>query len=271
MKNNQLYPAMPISCIVAYICIISYSFSPEKFSILDINRFISVDIGNIKTGATTIVKDSNSINLKGYGTMFGMHNNSDEGRFCYTQIKGDFDIIIQVDTVMSSSGQAFAEGGLMVRKDLDPKGLMVANFVTSNNYEGETDQYTFMFRKKEGGSIEPVWNIIENFYGEHTFGTPMFGYSARGWSTNNSPKRNFPYVWLRIIRQGNTYKGYRKYGSREDWGKWEEMSEITIDLGNEPYAGIALSANHHKLNPSGSTGDPASMSEIAVSKINIMQ
>ena len=131
--------------------------------------------------------------------MFGMHVNSDQGRFAYTKMKGDFDVIVQVENVVSST-QAFAEGGIMVRKDLNPGGLMVANFVTGNKYNGESDQYTFMWRTKEGGTIEPYWDIIEGFYGERTFGNPAFGYTARGWSKTNTPARPYPYVWLRIIK-----------------------------------------------------------------------
>jgi len=268
MKKNQ-HHSIAVIFFFAIISICFFSLSFKSQYITDVPALTSVDIGSIRPGTTTMINDGNGIKLQGYGTMFGMHHSSDEGRFAYTKIRGDFDIIIQVDTVVSS-GESFAEGGLMVRKDLNPKGLMVANFVTNNNYKGETDQYTYMFRTKEGGSIEPYWDMsIDGFYGDKTFGNPAFGYSARGWSTTNTPARPFPYVWLRIIRQGNTYKAYRRFGSKEDWGKWEKMSEITVDLGNEPLAGIALSANHHKLIPSGSIGDPGSMSEIIVSKITI--
>jgi hypothetical protein len=263
MKKARLLSTAFALLIAFAVCI---SFKPP--GIKGLPSFTSIDMGNIKAGTTTIINDGAGLKLQGYGTMFGMHHGSDEGRFAYTKIKGDFDIIMQVDTVAGSGG-SFTEGGIMVRKDLNPKGLMLANFVTNNNFKGETDQYTFMFRMKEGGSIEPYWNIIENFYGDHTFGNPGFGYSARGWSTNNLPARPFPYVWLRVIRQGSTYKAYRKFGSAADWGKWEKMSEITIDLGDEPLVGLALSANHHKLNPSGSIGDPNSISEIFVSKITL--
>jgi hypothetical protein len=53
------------------------------------------------------------------------------------------------------------------------------------------------------------------------------------------------FVWLRMIRQGNVYKAYLKFGNADDWGKWEKMGVITFDLGEEPVVGIALSANHH--------------------------
>lgn len=225
----------------------------------------SVDIGKPKGGNTTIINDGKGIKIQGYGTMFGMHLKSDQGRFAYKKIKGDFDIIIQVENITSST-EGYAEGGLMVRKDLNPEGLFVANFVTNNNYKGESDLYTFMFRTKKAGSIEPYWDMaIDSFYGYHTIGNPAFGYSARGWNKTNTPTRPYPYVWLRIIRQGNTYKGYRRSGSASDWGKWEQMTEITFDLGEEPLVGLALSANHHHPTIYGKVGDPESMSELTIS------
>lgn len=226
----------------------------------------SIDMGSPppKPGTTTAANEGNGIRLQGFGTMFGMHLNSDQGRFAYAKVRGDFDIILQIDGV-SSGTEAFAEGGLMVRRDLNPSGLMVADFVTNNNCRAETDQYTFMFRVKEGGNLEPYWDMaIDEFYGDRTKGNPGFGYSARGWSADNQPPRNFPYVWLRIIRQGNTYKGYKRSGTRTNWGEWEKLAEITVDLGEEPLVGIALSANHHHPKIAGKIGDPESMSEISI-------
>lgn len=252
-----------IACLL--LMVISFSFAQKKIIEPALPALTSVDIGEIKPGVTSLINDGKGLKLTGYGTMFGMHTNSDQGRFAHRKVKGDFDIIVQVESVISST-QAFAEGGIMIRKDLNPGGLMVANFVTGNKYNGESDQYTFMWRTAEGGTIEPYWDIIEGFYGERTFGNPGFGYTARGWSKTNTPARPYPYVWLRIIRQGNVYKAYRKYGSAEDWGKWEKMGEITLDLGEEPMVGIALSANHHDPTVSGRLGDPNSSSEITILK-----
>jgi hypothetical protein len=44
------------------------------------------------------------------------------------------------------------------------------------------------------------------------------------------------------------------------------MSEIILDLGEEPMVGIALSANHHDPTVSGKIGDPSSPSEITILK-----
>jgi hypothetical protein len=249
------------------LALVSFSFAEKDNGREDMPAWISVDIGHPKAGNTSIVNDGKGVKLQGYGTMFGMHLSADQGRFAYTKMKADFDIIIQVENI-SSSTNAFAEGGLMVRKDLNPEGLMLANFVTNNNYKGECDQYTFMFRTVEAGSIEPYWTIIDGFYGERARGNLRFGYSARGWNKTNTPDRPFPYVWLRIMRKGNLYMGYRSVGDKDPHSfVWEKMSEIQLDLGEEPLVGIALSANHHHPTIYGKIGDPESMSEMLVSKL----
>lgn len=241
-----------------------YSLAQDSLKVPD---FTSVDIGGCKQGTTSKIDDEKKLKIEGYGTMFGMHLGSDQGRFAYKKMKGDFDIVIQVDNIKSST-EAYAEGGLMVRKDLDPKGLMVANVVTNNNYKGECDQYTFMYRLLNGGSIEPYWTIVENIYGERSRGNLGFGYSARGWNKTNTPARPYPHVWVRLMRMGNKYVGYRSAGEQGQYNfVWEKMGEVTIDLGDEPYVGIALSANHHHPTIYGKIGDPASMSEIVIAKM----
>jgi hypothetical protein len=45
------------------------------------------------------------------------------------------------------------------------------------------------------------------------------------------------------------------------------MSEINIDLDEEPPVGVALSANQHHPTIYGKLGNPASMSEIVFSKM----
>ncbi len=253
--------------LVIILTIFSFSTSIKNFTGDPLPAITSVDMGNAKAGTTTIINDGKGVKIKGYGTLFGMHTGSDQGRFAYTKMKGDFDVIIQVENITSST-EAYTEGGLMVRKDLDPQGLMVANIVTNNNYKGECDQYTFMYRIKKDGSIEPYWTIIDGFYGDRTKGNLGFGYSARGWNKTNTPARPYPYVWLRIIRRGNTYAGYRTEGNKDQYSfVWEKMSEITLDLGDEPLVGLALSANHHHPTIYGKIGDPESASELTISNI----
>lgn len=216
-------------------------------------EFTSVDIADkpLKPGSTVISDSGDAMEIAGYGVMFGIHRGRDEGRFVYTKLNGDFDLSAQVTNV-ASSVNAFAEGGFMVRKSLDPADLFVAQFVTSNGFQFEMDQYTFMFRMQHQGNLEPYdEKAKQGFWGPHTIGDPSFGYSARGWAPKDVPNRPFPKVWLRLKREGNTYTGYRKSGD----GDWEKMASIEVDLGEEPLVGFALSANHHHATVFGTSGD----------------
>jgi len=200
-------------------------------------EFTSVDIGEIQAGTTTELTPAKDFEIRGFGRQFGLHANSDSGRFVYTKLKGDFDITVQV-RALENEGQAFGEVGLLVRKDLSPTGLEVGQFV-STNFFGEQDQYTFMFRLKDGGLIEP-WSEgwIPNFFGPGTHGNPGFGYFATGWAMERPRPRPFPHAWLRIIRTGNVYRGLTK----EYLDSWHLLGQMTLDLGSNLYPGTPLPA-----------------------------
>jgi len=228
--------------------------------------FTSVDIGDIKPGSTTEVVPGQDFEIRGFGTQFGLHASSDQGRFAYTRLKGDFDITVQVRAV-ENENQDFGEVGLLIRKDLTPAGLEVGQFV-SNNFFGEHDQYTFMFRTKVGGSIEP-WGAawIPDFWGKGTFGNPGFGYCGKGWAKEYPRPRPFPYVWLRLIRTGNVYRGLIK----EYLDSWSVLGLTTLDLGDEVLVGMAISANHHAKKPSGAPGDPSVATNVSFRNLTIKQ
>lgn len=228
--------------------------------------FTSVDIGNIKAGSTTEIAPGKDFEIRGFGKQFGLHASSDEGRFVYTKLKGDFDITVQVRAV-ENENQDFGEVGLLVRKDLSPTALEVGQFV-SNNFFGEHDQYTFIFRTKEGGSIEP-WHSgwIPNFWGPGSHGNPSFGYYGKGWSKEYPRPRPFPYVWLRLIRTGNVYRGLIK----EYLDSWNVLGQATLELGEEVLVGMAISANHHKKSPNGAIGDPNVATNVSFRNLTIEQ
>lgn len=202
--------------------------------------FTSVDIGEAAAGSTTELVPGRDFEIRGFGAQFGLHVKADSGRFVYTKLTGDFDITVQV-RALESEAQNFAEAGLLVRQDLSPTARQVGQFVSSN-YDGEQDQYTFIFRTQQGGRIDP-WEEkwIDGFWGPKSFGNPGFGYFARGYAAEKPRPRPFPYVWLRIMRTGNVYRGM----IREYLEGWSVLGQHELDLGREVYVGLAISANHH--------------------------
>ena len=227
------------------------------------STFTSVDLGPIKAGTTTELAPGKDFEIRGFGKQFGLHAGSDEGRFVYTKLKGDFDVTVQVRAV-ENENQDFGEVGLLIRRDLSPSGLEVGQFV-SNNFFGEHDQYTFMFRLKDGGSIEP-WGAawIPNFWGPGSHG---FGYYGKGWAMEKPRPRPFPYVWLRLIRTGNVYRGL----IREYLDSWTMLGMTTVDLGDEVLVGMAISANHHAKKPNGGPGDPNVATNVSFRNLTIKQ
>jgi len=203
--------------------------------------FTSVDIGDPKPGSTTELVPGKDFEVRGFGSQFGGHKDTSRGRFVYTKLKGDFDITVQV-RALENEDQSFGEFGLMARKDLDPKGLEIGQWVSAN-YFGEQDQYRFLWRHKVGGASEP-WpeNYIAGYFGPGSFGGPGIGYFAKGYAKEKARPRPFPYVWLRLIRTGNVYKGLTK----EYLDSWMTVGEFKLDLGEEVYVGLAIAANHHQ-------------------------
>jgi hypothetical protein len=173
---------------------------------------------------------------------------------------------VQVRAV-ESEDQSFGEVGLLVRKDLTPTGLELGQFV-SNNFYGEQDQYTFVFRTKEGGAIDP-WadNWIPNFWGPGSFGGPGFGYFATGYAEKYPRPRPFPYVWLRLVRTGNHYRGLVK----EYLDSWKVIGQQDLDLGEEVFVGMAISANHHTRKSAGGDGDPTIATNVSFRNLTIKQ
>jgi len=203
-------------------------------------EFASVDIGNPIAGKTTIVKPGKDYDIVGYGTMFGLHVASDMGRFVYVRMKGDFDISVQIESIHPDN-PSNSKGGLMVRKDLSPGSIFFSQEVTTNEYTGECDRYTCIYRLKEGGKWDG--RMLNEKFGYAT--------SSCGTIPNcSSIKRPFPKVWLRIRKTGNDYTAYYKDGDQP----WKETSgcgvgKANLDLGEEPFVGMYIGANEHGLGP----------------------
>lgn len=204
-------------------------------------NFTSVDIGgDIKEGSTVELTPGKDFEIRGYGSQFGGHKSFSRGRFVYTKLTGDFDIIVKV-RALENEDQSFGEFGLMARPDLDPEGLEIGQWV-SCNYYGEQDQYRFLWRHVRGGASEPwIDGWIPGYFGPGSHGGPGIGYYASGYAMEYPRPRPFPYVWIRLIRSGNTFRGlYREY-----LDNWNVLGVYEMDLPEELYVGMAIAANHH--------------------------
>ena len=208
--------------------------------------YSSIDFGDIHRGKTTEVTPGLDYDVESYGRMFGTHLGSDEGRFVYTKMSGDFDISVQIADI-ANTDRNYSEGGLMIRKDLTPTGLYVSMSATGNDYDGECDQYMFMYRMQRFGSLEPSdQRQISHHWGPNTYGNDSFGYAALFpyYLRNCSARlRPYPNVTVRITKKGLRYTGY----SREYDLEWVKFSDICVDLGKEFYVGMFVNANEHSM------------------------
>lgn len=222
---------------IAFACLPLLAAAQFKSSVITALR-------PLKVAKFVEVTPGKDYDLEGYGLMFGLHVGSDEGSFTYLPVRGDFDVTVRIASIHNDD-QAFTEAGLMARKSRHPSDLMVGQSVSTNEYEGDADQYTFMRRTKFGGFLYDA--APKDLPGGGGLGNADFSYQARGYQADNSGKkgghaRPFPDVWLRLKREGNTYTGWRKEGAD---GEWAQVGTTTVDLGEEPLVGIFISANHH--------------------------
>jgi hypothetical protein len=209
-------------------------------------KFTSMDFGPVKEGKTVEVKPGSDFDIDSYGTMFAQHVQSDEGRFVYTRLKGDFDVQVRVESIFNEAYN-LAQASLLARKDLDPKSILVSTEVANNEYIGASNPFEFQIRIKHGGNLGEGWG-----HPAGTHGNVDAGWGAEGAALytngycedhNHLFPRTFPYVWLRLRRTGNVYAAYYKE-QRIPLESWSFIAQWEIDLGQEPYVGLAPFANH---------------------------
>ncbi len=196
-------------------------------------EFQSVDIVmKLPPGTTTVLEPGRSYEVAGYGRQFSYHEAHDSGRFVYRRIQGDFDITVQVSSITHERGFE-ANAGLMARASLEPDA-MHAQTIVANNPEPYyfCDAFMFAVRFRPRGMLAHDDSDKAGFqyFCHKPYQTPP---SVKKW------RRDFPHTWVRLKREGNRYSGY----FRERGAEWILLGEREVDLGPEPFVGLALAAN----------------------------
>jgi fibronectin type 3 domain-containing protein/regulation of enolase protein 1 (concanavalin A-like superfamily) len=163
--------------------------------------FTSIDIGGATGGATQTVTEGSDYNVTASGT--DIWNTSDQFRFVYRQVTGNFDIRVRVAGINFTSDQSMA--GLMARATLDANSR---NVFVKARADG-SDRMTY--RTNTGGTTTGV---------------------GSGTST-------FPNGWLRLTRVGNVFTGY----SSIDGATWTVVSSVTLSLPTTMYIGMAVASH----------------------------
>jgi len=229
--------------LIAFLCVCGISIAQNNTSTSSNYTFNSIDFGAIKPGKTTQLLAGKDFDVEGYGRMYCHHISSDEGRFVYTKLTGDFDVIVRIENIHSDTA-ALSEVGIMARQSLDPTSILMSMAVTNNEYKGEGWPYTFMYRIVPEGFAGKDKRYSKNgAHGEKTYGNFAFGCSDINFIHGNMHliPRPIPNVWVRLTKVGDRFTGYRKENNDE----WTKLGDYTLNMGEELYVGLFISANHH--------------------------
>jgi hypothetical protein len=135
------------------------------------NFYVSTDIGSPSpAGSTNVITPNIAYDVTAGGAdVFGA---SDQFRFVYRSITGDFDIKVRVASLSSPDG--FSKAGLMARESLAANSRNLFAFASSSKYR--LTQRTSTGGTTTGTGTDPV---------------------------------SFPDTWLRLQRVGNVFTAYR--------------------------------------------------------------
>jgi hypothetical protein len=163
----------------------------------------SVDIGSPSpAGSTNTITDGVDYDITAGGA--NIWGSSDQFRYAYEQVTGDFDVKVQITGLTAADPKAKA--GIMARSSLDANAAnayMRLNPIASNGPR-------FAYRTTDGGSTG-------------TFGS----------GTGTAP------MWVRLQRVGNTFTGYVS----SDDVNWTLVGSSSITMGQTIYLGLATAAD----------------------------
>jgi len=149
---------------------------------------------------TTVAGQDDTVTVISYGGGIIGPTATDDLRFDYQVLEGDFDARVRVTSLTVPGDQTWA--GLMVRESLAPDSRMFAAIVYPKGpsavpgYPGR-DGYQVMARWRTGDPILPTIGI--------------------------SPDAPFPNAWVRLQRSADTFIGYRS----DDGVRWTELYRVT--------------------------------------------
>ena len=172
----------------------------------------SQDVGSPAMAGST-VRDGNLITITAGGT--DIWGTSDQFHFAHQQRTGDFDVAVRIESVVQSD--LYTKSGLMVRDSLaaNARHVMALVFPSNAARNNNTGGYEFQYRATAGGSATALYPAAPQ------------------------PRVNFPDTWLRMKREGDTFIALWS----SDGFTWTEYSRTTLDLPDQLYFGLAVTAH----------------------------
>ena len=164
----------------------------------------SADINAATTGGTLDNVDGSSYDISAYGVDIGS-TSTDSFRFVYKPLTGNFDAVVQVQSLVNTFSTAKA--GLMVRSTLDAGSAMI--------FDGATAASSFRWLYRNAPNAVPSFNSV---------GTNI----------------TYPNAWVRLVRKANVFTGY--YST--DGLTWTQSGTVTLNLGSTIYFGMAVTSHN---------------------------
>lgn len=178
--------------------------SPNSFeaSVSPPYPWASRDIGSVGVGGSVFFNNG-MFTLGGSGA--DIWGTSDAFRFAYLPVAGNCTIVARVVSVQNADG--WSKAGVMIRANLNANSAHAFIAITPGNGAA------FQYRSSTGGSSV----------------------------NNNTSGFNAPY-WVRLVRSGNTFTGYRS----PDGVNWTQQgSPTTFSMGSTVYVGLAVTAHNN--------------------------
>jgi endoglucanase len=163
--------------------------------------WMTQDIGAVGVAGSAALTNS-VFTLTGAGA--DIQGSADAFRFVYLSLTGDGTIVARVASVQNIN--AWSKAGVMIRESLNANSANAFVAVTPSN--GVTWQY----RSSTGG----------------------------GTTWNNTGGLTAPY-WVRLVRSGNTFTGYRS----ADGVNWAQQGTTNISMASAVYVGLALTSHNN--------------------------
>ena len=170
--------------------------------------FVGQDIG--APGAPGSFSYSNCGTYTVSGSGEGTDGSADVFYFLYQTLAGDAQIIARLQSLQGGDPQ-LAEAGVMIRESLDPGSKQASLSVNAST--------NVIFRRRLATDDISIENSFQG--------------------TNYLQGTN--YIWLRLMRMGNTFVGHYSTNGLN----WQYMWFTTMNMSNQVQVGLAVTAHHY--------------------------
>ncbi|WP_415383215.1 hypothetical protein [Halosimplex sp. TS25] len=164
--------------------------------------------------ATDGVAAATTITIEGAG--YDIWNARDEFHYYYTEVDGDFDVSVRVDSLEDTDD--WARAGLMVRQTLND------------------DAEHAMIRKTPGNDTSFQWRSDDGNQAESTTSDDGSGEAEVSGGTMTA-------TWQRLVRSDDTIEAYGSTDG-ENWTLIADISPGEIDFAGSAYVGLAVCSHN---------------------------